>query len=88
MCSIFGGGGGGQQVAQALPAVPPPPVESKINVDEATPVETDINPKIQKTQSEQARNPNSKGTGALKIALKSDVNVGGKGGGPAGGLNA
>ena len=86
MCSIFGGGGSAPAPTPApLPAVPPPPVESKINVDEATPVETDINPKVQKAQSKQARNPNTKGTGALKIPLKSDVNVGASG--PAGGLN-
>ena len=43
------------------------------------------NPKVKKAQTNKTQNAQSKGTQALKIPLKSDVNVGQ--GGPAGGLN-
>ncbi len=83
MC--FGGGGGSPPPPPPLPPAPPPPLPPTKPLPEPTPVETDINPKVKKAQTNKTMNAQSKGTQALKIPLKSDVNVGP--GGPAGGLN-
>ena len=63
----------------APPTPPPPPLP------EPAQVETDINPKVRAAKSKQARNPQTKGTGALRIPLNPGVNVGT--GGPSGGIN-
>ena len=62
------------------PHTPPPPP-----LPEPAQVETDINPKVRAAKSKQARNPQTKGTGALRIPLNPGVNVGT--GTAAGGLN-
>ena len=64
-------------LAPITPSLPPPPKPLQ-DVDE-------INPKVRAAKSKQARNPRTKGTGALRIPLNPGVNVGT--GTAAGGLN-
>ena len=64
---------------------PPPPTPPAPPLPEPTPVETEINPRVKAAKSKQARNPQTKGTGALRIPLNPSVNVGS--GTPAGGIN-
>ena len=64
---------------------PPPPPAPPQKLPEPTPVETDVNPRVRAAKSKKARNPNTKGTGALRIPLNPSVNTGT--GGPAGGVN-
>ena len=66
------------------PPPPPPPMPPQ-ELPEPTPVETDVNPRVRAAKSKKARNPQTKGTGALRIPLNPSVNTGT--GGPAGGVN-
>ena len=68
-----------------LPPPPPPPEPPRQPLPQAEPVETDINPKVREAKSKKARNPQAKGTGALRIPLNPGVNVGSAG--QAGGIN-
>jgi hypothetical protein len=56
---------------------PPPPAPEALG--------TDINPQVKRAKSQKAKNPMSKGTGALRIPLKNTVNTGSNT--PSGGLN-
>ena len=64
---------------------PPPPTPPAPPLPEPTPVETEINPRVKAAKSKKARNPQTKGTGALRIPLNPSVNVGSNA--PAGGVN-
>ena len=64
---------------------PPPPTPPAPPLPEPAPVETEINPRVRAAKSKQARNPQTKGTGALRIPLNPSVNTGS--GAPAGGVN-
>tara|TARA_R100001530_G_scaffold47808_1_gene35929 strand:+ start:288 stop:539 length:252 start_codon:yes stop_codon:yes gene_type:complete len=68
-----------------LPPPPAPPVPPAPPIPQPEAVETDINPKVRQAKSKKARNPQTKGTGALRIPLNPSVNVGTAG--QAGGLN-
>lgn len=81
--------GGGPPPMPAPPPVappPPPPEAPRSPLPEPEPVVRDVNPKVRKAKSAKAKNPQAKGTQALRIPLKPSVNTG-AGGGPAGGLN-
>ena len=69
------------------PLAPPPPPEAPPAppLPDAVPVETEINPRVRAAKSKKAKNPNTKGTGALRIPLNPSVNTGTSG--PAGGVN-
>jgi len=64
---------------------PPPPTPPAPPLPDPVPVETEINPRVKQAKSKKARNPNTKGTGALRIPLNPSVNVGS--GTPSGGIN-
>ncbi len=83
MC--FGRGSAPPPPPAPLPPAPPPPLPPKPPLPDPEPIETDINPQVQRAKSSKARNPQSKGTQALRIPLKQNVNTGPSG--PAGGLN-
>ena len=85
MC--FGGGGGGNSTPPPppLPPPPPPPLPPAAPPPDPTPVETDINPAVQKARSQKNKNQQTKGTGSLRIDLEPDINTGGSN--PSGGLN-
>jgi len=83
MC--FGGNTPTPPPPAPLPPAPPPPLPPTAPLPDPSPVETDINPQVQKKLSSKAKNPQATGTSALKIPLKANVNTGPTG--PAGGLN-
>ena len=62
--------------APPAPVTPPPAPEA---------LGTDVNPQVKRAKSQKAKNPMSKGTGALRIPLKNTVNTGSNT--PSGGLN-
>ena len=66
-------------LAPITPSLPPPPKPLQ-DVDE-------INPKVRATQSKKAKNPQAQGTGALRIPLGTNLNIGGASTGQGGGLN-
>ena len=55
------------------PAPPPPPIP------EPAPLVTDVNPQVKRARSKKDKNPLTKGTGALRIKLGSNVNTGSEG---------
>ena len=55
------------------PAPPPPPVP------EPAPLVTEVNPQVKRARSKKDKNPLTKGTGALRIKLGSNVNTGSEG---------
>ena len=55
------------------PAPPPPPIP------EPAPLVTDVNPQGKRARSKKDKNPLTKGTGALRIKLGSNVNTGSEG---------
>tara|TARA_B000000557_G_C20809407_1_gene459285 strand:- start:2873 stop:3133 length:261 start_codon:yes stop_codon:yes gene_type:complete len=69
-----------------LPPPPPPPLPPKAPLPDPEPIETDINPKVQRSRSTKAANPQSKGTQALRIPMKQVVNTG-PSQGTSGGIN-
>ena len=83
MC--FGGSQPAPPPPPPLAPPPPPPEPPRAPVPEPTPVETQMNPQVRRAKSAKARNPQAKGTGALRIKLKSNLNTGQQG--PAGGIN-
>ena len=72
-----------------LPPPPPPPAPpvKPLPPPERVDQEEDINPQVRQAKSARDRNPYSKGTGALRIPLNPQVNVGNQGSN-TGGLNA
>ena len=87
MC--FGGSAPAPPPPPPLPPPPPPPLPPKPPLPDPSPVDTSAEetPQVQRAQSSKARNPQSKGTQALRIPLKQNVNTGGQAGGQGGGLN-
>ena len=69
-----------------LPPPPPPPLPPSAPPPDPTPVETDINPAVQKARTRKDKNAQTKGTGALRIKLDPAVNTGGNTT-PSGGVN-
>ena len=57
------------------PEPPPPPIP------EPEPLVTEVNPKVQRTRTKKDKNPQLKGTSALRIPLGDNVNTSGQMGG-------
>ena len=78
--------GGGQSVPAPppLPPPPPPPPVPKAPVPEPEPVVQDVNPSVRRAKSKKATSPYAKGTGALRIPLKPNVQTGAAGGSSTG----
>ena len=55
------------------PLAPPPPPPAPT----PDPLVTDVNPQVKRARSKKDKNPMTKGTGALRIKLGSNVNTGG-----------
>jgi len=56
---------------------PPPPAPPAPPLPTPEPLVTDVNPQVKRARSKKDKNPMSKGTGALRIKLGSNVNTGG-----------
>ena len=56
---------------------PPPPAPPAPPLPSPDPLVTDVNPQVKRARSKKDKNPMSKGTGALRIKLGSNVNTGG-----------
>ena len=56
---------------------PPPPEPPTAPLPSPDPLVTDVNPQVRRAKSKKDKNPMSKGTGALRIKLGSNVNTGG-----------
>ena len=56
---------------------PPPPAPPAPPLPTPEPLVTDVNPQVKRAKSKKDKNPMSKGTGALRIKLGSNVNTGG-----------
>ena len=71
-----------------LPAAPPPPPIENVKPlpEDDLVADTDINPQVRDAKSKKDKNPQSKGTGALRIDKAPTVNTGTAGAG-AGGVN-
>ena len=66
-----------------LPPAPPPPAPPAPPLPTPDPLVTDVNPQVRRARSKKDKNPMTKGTGALRIKLGSNVNTGSEG--PVGG---
>ena len=66
-----------------LPPAPPPPAPPAPPLPSPDPLVTDVNPQVRRARSKKDKNPMTKGTGALRIKLGSNVNTGSEG--PVGG---
>ena len=66
-----------------LPPAPPPPAPPAPPLPSPDPLVTDVNPQVKRAKSKNDKNPMTKGTGALRIKLGSNVNTGSEG--PVGG---
>ena len=60
---------------------PPPPEPPRDPTPQAAPITSDVNPKIQRARSKKDKNPQTKGTGDLRIDLGNNVNTSGQTGG-------
>ena len=58
---------------------PPPPAPPRAPLPEPDPLVTDVNPQVKRARSKKDKNPLTKGTGALRIKLGSNVNTGSEG---------
>ncbi len=58
---------------------PPPPAPPRAPLPEPDPLVTDVNPQVKRARSKKDKNPLTKGTGALRIKLGSNVNTGSQG---------
>ena len=83
MC--FGGGQPAPPPPPPLAPPPPPPEPPRAPLPAPEPVETIMNPQVRRAKSVKARNPQSTGTGALRIKLNPSLNTGSTN--PAGGIN-
>ena len=65
------------------PLAPPPPAPAppRPPTPQPEPLTTDVNPQVQRTRSKRDKNPQTKGTGSLRIALGKNINTGGQTGG-------
>ena len=66
---------------------PPPPAPPTAPLPDPEPLESEVNPKVRRTKSQKDRNPQTKGTGALRIKIDPQVGGGGQTGATGGGLN-
>ena len=83
MC--FGGRSYSPPKPPPLTPAPPPPAPPAPPVPQPEPLVTDVNPQVRRAKSKKAKNTQTKGTGALRIKLGSNVNTGGNS--PTGGTN-
>ena len=60
---------------------PPPPAPPVAPTPAPEPLVTDVNPQVQRARSKKDKNPQAKGTGALRIPLGDNVNTTGQTGG-------
>ena len=60
-----------------LPPAPPAPAPPAPPLPSPDPLVTDVNPQVKRAKSKKDKNPMTKGTGALRIKLGSNVNTGG-----------
>ena len=60
-----------------LAPAPPPPAPPRSPLPSPDPLVTDVNPQVKRAKSKKDKNPMTKGTGALRIKLGSNVNTGG-----------
>ena len=60
---------------------PPPPTPPAPPTPAPEPLVTDVNPQVQRARSKKDKNPQAKGTGALRIPLGDNVNTAGQTGG-------
>ena len=60
-----------------LAPAPPPPAPPAPPLPTPEPLESDVNPQVKRARSKKDKNPLTKGTGALRIKLGSNVNTGG-----------
>ena len=84
----------GPQVVEAtappppLPPPPPPPIAPVKPPPEPENIEArEINPQVRRTKTQKELNPQTKGTGALRIRLEQPINMGQAVGGKQGGAN-
>ena len=82
MC-IFGGRPKSPPPPPPLAPAPPPPEPPRAPLPAPEPLVTDVNPQVKRARSKKEKNPMTKGTGALRIKLGSNVNTGSEG--PVGG---
>ena len=75
MC--FGGRPAPQRIPPPLAPPPPPPAPPAPPLPTPEPLVTDVNPQVKRARSKKDKNPMTKGTGALRIKLGSNVNTGG-----------
>ncbi len=54
---------------------PPPPEPPRAPLPSPDPLVTDVNPQVKRAKSKKDKNPLTKGTGALRIKLGSNVNT-------------
>jgi hypothetical protein len=59
-----------------LAPAPPPPEPPRAPLPAPEPLVTDVNPQVKRARSKKEKNPMTKGTGALRIKLGSNVNTG------------
>jgi len=59
-----------------LAPAPPPPAPPASPLPSPDPLVTDVNPQVKRARSKKDKNPMTKGTGALRIKLGSNVNTG------------
>ena len=60
---------------------PPPPAPPTPPTPAPEPLVTDVNPQVKRAKSKKDKNPQTKGTGALRIPLGETVNTSGQTGG-------
>ena len=80
MC-IFGGRPKSPPPPPPLAPPPPPPAPPAPLTPEPEPLVTDVNPQVKRARSKKDKNPQAKGTGALRIPLGDNVNTTGQTGG-------
>tara|TARA_R100000458_G_C8034200_1_gene88405 strand:- start:81 stop:350 length:270 start_codon:yes stop_codon:yes gene_type:complete len=88
MCLSFGGSPPPPPPPPPLAPPPPPPEPPRTPTPAPEPVQTGVNPQVQRAKSKKDKNPMAKGTGALRIKKSPNVNqAGNQSGGLTGGLN-
>ena len=80
MC-IFGGRPKSPPPPPPLAPPPPPPTPPAPPTPEPEPLVTDVNPQVKRARSKKDKNPQAKGTSALRIPLGETVNTSGQTGG-------
>ena len=80
MC-IFGGRPKSPPPPPPLAPPPPPPAPPTPTTQEPEQLVTEVNQQVQRARSKKDKNPQAKGTGALRIPLGDNVNTTGQTGG-------